>query len=64
VIRRLIAQRLLPAAQVATSAPWIIARSDLSLPVVHAQVQAVRQGRGLPKHNTEHPEFPWNEGIL
>jgi hypothetical protein len=59
VVRRLIAQGLLPAAQVVASAPWIIARGDLSLPVVQEQVEAVHQGRRLGKRNPEQPEFPW-----
>jgi DNA invertase Pin-like site-specific DNA recombinase len=45
VIRRLIKERVLPASQVVASAPWIMARADLSLAVVQAEVEAVREGR-------------------
>jgi len=45
VIRRLIKERVLPAAQVVESAPWIIARADVSLPAVQAAVKVVRAGR-------------------
>jgi DNA invertase Pin-like site-specific DNA recombinase len=60
VVRRLIAQRLLPATQVTTAAPWVIARADLTLPDVQAQVAAVHQGRVLQKFNANQPELPWN----
>ena len=50
VIKRLIKTKILPAQQVVQSTPWIIARQDLSLPAVQAEIQAVRQGRQL-KHN-------------
>lgn len=59
VVRRLITQRLLPATQAATAAPWIIARADLDLPIVRAQVSAVHQGRRLQKSNADQPELPW-----
>jgi DNA invertase Pin-like site-specific DNA recombinase len=45
VIRRLIKERVLPASQVVASAPWIIARADLSLAAVQAEVKVVRGGR-------------------
>jgi hypothetical protein len=59
VVRRLIAQRWLPASQVVAAAPWIIARADLSLPDVQARVATVQQGRQLPKRNDDQPELPW-----
>jgi hypothetical protein len=59
VVRRLVAEHLLPATQVASSAPWIIARTDLSLPVVQAEVDAVHRGRGSHQQQREQPEFPW-----
>jgi hypothetical protein len=59
VIRRLIKQRTLPAKQVVELAPWIIARQDLDLPGVQAEIQAVRQGRQLPKTSPDQGEFPW-----
>ena len=60
VIRRLIKQRILPANQVIESTPWIIARDDLESPRVQAEIQAVRQGRQLPKTSPDQGEFPWN----
>jgi hypothetical protein len=59
VIRRLIKQRLLPANQVIESTPWIIARQDLDLPRVQAEVQAVHAGRQLPKRRLDQAEFLW-----
>jgi DNA invertase Pin-like site-specific DNA recombinase len=59
VIRRLIKQRILPATQVVELAPWIIARQDLDLPGVQAEIQAVRQGRQLPKTSPDQGEFLW-----
>jgi len=40
-------------------APWIIARQDLDLPRVQAEIQAVRQGRQLPKTSPDQGEFLW-----
>jgi excisionase family DNA binding protein len=45
VIRRLIKEHVLPASQVVASAPWIIARADLKLATVQAEVKVVRAGR-------------------
>ena len=59
VIRRLIKQRILPARQVVELAPWIIARQDLALPRVQAEIKAVRHGRQLPKTSPDQGEFPW-----
>jgi hypothetical protein len=59
VIRRLVKQRILPANQVIESTPWIIARDDLELRRVQAEIQAVRQGRRLPKTSPDQGEFPW-----
>jgi len=59
VVRRLIRERTLPAAQVVSSAPWIIRRDDLSLSVVQAQVNAVRQGRQLPTTDPTQRVIPW-----
>ena len=58
VIQRLIRQGILPAKQVVASAPWIIARTDLKLPQVVAQIQAVHQGRQLPQCSPNQKEFP------
>jgi len=59
VVRRLIADQALPASQAAATAPWIIARVDLSLPAVQAAAEAVHRGRELRKQNPKQPEFPW-----
>ena len=51
VVKRCIAQGILPARQVVPHAPWIIQRTDLALPAVQAVGQAVRMGhrqRGRP----------------
>jgi hypothetical protein len=45
VVTRLLAPGTLPASQVVPQAPWILQRSALDLPAVHAAVQAVRAGR-------------------
>ncbi len=44
VVKRLIRERILPAKQVVKCAPWIIEKTDLSLPAVQAQVKAARRG--------------------
>jgi hypothetical protein len=59
VIRRLIKQRVLPANQVVELAPWIIARQDLKLSRVQAEIKAVHQGRQLPKTSPDQGEFLW-----
>ena len=59
VIRRLIAERTLPATQVVPRAPRIIASESLSLPGVQAAVEAVHQGRQLRKPTPGQQEFPW-----
>lgn len=59
VVKRCIAQGLLPARQVVPYAPWIIQRTDLILPAVQAAVQAVRLGRrqrGCPPGAPEWPD--------
>jgi hypothetical protein len=64
VIRRLIAERILPATQVVPRATWIIARESLSLPDVHAALAAVREGRQLRKRTPGQREFPLESSIL
>lgn len=59
VIRRLIADKTLPATQVVALAPWIISRESLSLPAVQAAVNAVHEGRQLRKPTPGQREFPW-----
>ena len=64
VIQRLIRQGVLPAKQVVESAPWIIARTDLQLPQVVAQIRAVHQGRQLPRHVPNQKEFALESATL
>lgn len=45
VIRRLIAQRILPAKQIVKFAPWMIERTHLELPAVRKQIRRVHVGR-------------------
>lgn len=44
VVRRLIAQKLLPARQVVKYAPWVIERTDLDLPAVRKAIWLVHEG--------------------
>jgi hypothetical protein len=44
VVRRLIAQKILPARQVVKYAPWVIERKDLDLPVVRKAIWLVHEG--------------------
>jgi hypothetical protein len=53
VIRRLIAQRILPAKQIVKFAPWMIERTHLELPAVRKQIRRVHEGR--------HPGWAVNE---
>ena len=45
VVRRLIAQRILPAKQIVKFPPWMIERTHLELPTVRKQIRRVQQGR-------------------
>ena len=45
VIRRLIAQRILPAKQIVKFAPWMIDRTHVELPAVRKQIRRVHEGR-------------------
>lgn len=58
VVRRLIKERVLPASQVVVSAPWIIARADLSLAAVQAAVKVVHEGRQRRGGKSEQDELP------
>ena len=49
VIQNLIADGVLPATQVVKCAPWVIERADLQRPSVQARIQAVHDGRKLPR---------------
>jgi DNA invertase Pin-like site-specific DNA recombinase len=59
VIRRLIREKVLPAEQVVTYAPWVIRREDLDLPEVQTAVHAVHAGRQLPRTEPGQEEFPF-----
>jgi hypothetical protein len=58
VIKNLIADGMLPATQVVTCAPWVIARVDLQLSSVQARIQAVHDGRKLPRPIRGQDELP------
>jgi hypothetical protein len=45
VVRRLIAQKSLPAKQIVKFAPWMIERHALDLPAVHKEIRRVHGGR-------------------
>jgi hypothetical protein len=45
VVRRLIAQKSLPAKQIVKFAPWIIECSHLDLPAVRKEIRRVHEGR-------------------
>lgn len=45
VVRRLIAQKILPAKQIVKFAPWMIERTHLELPPVRKQIRRVHEGR-------------------
>jgi len=47
VVRRLIAQKSLPAKQIAKFAPWMIERSHLDLPSVRKEIRRVHEGRRM-----------------
>jgi DNA invertase Pin-like site-specific DNA recombinase len=56
-LRRLIREKILPARQVVAYAPWIIQRSDLTLPAVQEQIAALRRGRQLPPNVAAQQQF-------
>ena len=58
VIKNLIADGVLPATQVVTCAPWVIKRADLQRPPVQARIQAVHDGRKLPRPIRGQDELP------
>ena len=45
VVRRLIAQKILPAKQIVKFAPWMIERSHLDLPSVRKEIRRDHEGR-------------------
>jgi hypothetical protein len=58
VIKNLIADGVLPATQGVTCAPWVIERVDLQRPSVQARIQAVHDGRKLPRPIRGQDELP------
>ncbi len=58
VVRRLINDDTLPARQLVRYAPWIIELVDLKLPVFQRAVQAVHEGRKLPKTHPDQQDIP------
>ena len=52
VIRRLVAQKTLPAKQIVKFAPWMIERAHLDLPAVRKAVRIVHTGRRSPLIDT------------
>jgi len=60
VVRRLIAQKILPAKQIVKFAPWMIERSHLDLPAVRKATRIVHTGRRSPliaNNNAQTPMF-------
>jgi len=47
VVRRLIAQKCLPAKQIVKFAPWMIERAHLDLPAVRKEIRRVHEDRRL-----------------
>jgi hypothetical protein len=52
VVRRLVAQKTLPAKQIVEFSPWMIEREHLDLPAVHRAVRLVHTGRRGPSRVT------------
>jgi hypothetical protein len=48
VVRRLIAQKILPAKQIVKFAPWMIERTHLELTAVRKEIRRVHEGRRSP----------------
>ena len=60
VVRRLVAQKSLPAKQIVKFAPWVIERLHLELPAVRKAIRIVHTGRRSPSiasNNTQGPLF-------
>jgi DNA invertase Pin-like site-specific DNA recombinase len=57
-VRRLIRSGILPGKQVVPHAPWVIQQEALQLPVVQEAVCAIREGRGVPRPDTEVAQVP------
>jgi hypothetical protein len=54
VVRRLVAQKTLPAKQIVKFAPWMIERAHLDLPGVRRAVRLVHAGRRDPSRMPSH----------
>lgn len=62
VVRRLLADGILPGRQVVPHAPWIIERKDLEIPNVTAAIQTVHEGRRKPLRRVPgQMELPFNQ---
>jgi hypothetical protein len=48
VVRRMIAQKVLPAREVVKCAPWMIQRAHLEIPAVRKEIRRVHEGRRAP----------------
>jgi hypothetical protein len=60
IVRRLIAQQVLPAKQIVKLAPWVIERLHLELPAVRKAIRIVHTGRRSPSiasNNAQGPLF-------
>jgi len=58
-VKRLITQGILPARQVVPYAPWVIERANLELPEVRRAVEAIHEGRKLPRSAPGQNAFPF-----
>ena len=56
VIRRLVAQKVLPAKQIVKFAPWMIERAHLDIPAVRKAVRMVHTGRRSPLIDTSNAQ--------
>jgi len=64
VIKRLIAEGVLPATHVVDYAPWVIKRTDLQQPAVQARIQAVHHGHKLRRPVAGQHQLPLNSDSL
>ena len=64
VIKRLIAEGVLPATHVVDYAPWVIKRTDLQQPAVQARIQAVHHGHKLRRPVAGQDQLPLNSDSL
>jgi hypothetical protein len=61
VVRRLIAQTILPARQIVKFAPWMIERTHLELPAVRKEIRRVHEGRRPGWAVNEKQEEPFTD---